>query len=437
MKKIFFWGLMAMTAGLLSCTRETPDASGLLRLYIDGSEESKVSVVDQKTVWNAGDRVAVFLESGEKQEWNYDGADKSTSGSLTRQGDKMPSGRKVAMFPYDKSSSISGNVIKTSIKSTQTFPGGDPVLVACSENDHLSFKYATSYVRVRCTGAAKYVKFVLRACGGESLAGSVSLDVSGEKPRITTASSGRAVVMNASNISGITEMYFAIPSGTYSQGFELEAAVGTDNVFASRNTLSRTLEPGQVLTMNIEVNDYDIISVNCQDSLAQDKSHPIVLGDLFPTGTKMADKGTIDKVMKYDFLTGYEFEIWSKTGFCKSTSGGGAIILDLNLGYHGTVSDVEYGGKGYSYIKLPRISGKRLVGIDIQLRSPASGNTLNVSSRLNTDNSGRGDIAPSRPVTTLVSFNLQNTEFYTSYYLCTGLQSNTRIISMDLKYSEL
>lgn len=437
MKKVFF-GIIVMAAGLVSCTRETPDTGGLIRLYIDGSDESKVSVVNQKTVWNAGDRVAVFLESGEKQEWNYEGADGATSGSLVRQGDKMPEGCKVAMYPYDKSSSISGSVISTKIESTQKFPCGNPVLVASSENDHLSFKYATSFIRVRCTGAAKNVKFVLRACGGESLSGTATLDVSGKKPQIKTTTSGRAVVMNASNISDVTEMYFAIPSGVYTQGFALEATVGTDKVFASRNTLSRTLEPGQVLTMNIEINDYQVISVNFLDSLASDKSHPIVLNnDLFPTGTKMADKGTIDKVMKYDFLTGYDFEIWSKTGFCKSTSGGGAVILDLNLGYHGTVNGVEYGGKGYSYIKLPRISGKRLVGIDIQLRSPASGATLNVSSRLNTDNSGRGDIAPSRPVTNFVSFNLQNTEFNTSYYLCTGLQSNTRIISMDLQYTEL
>lgn len=435
MKKVFFC-FIAMAAGLVSCTRETPDNSGLLRIYIDGSEESKVSVVNQKTVWNAGDRVAIFLKSGEKQEWNYDGADGSTSGSLIRQGDKMPEGLKLAMYPYDKSSSISGSVISTKIESTQSFPCGNPILVASSENDHLSFKYATSFIRVRCTGAAKYVKFVIRACGGESLSGSASLDVSGEKPKLTASTTGRAVVMNANNISDVTEMYFAIPSGAYTQGFALEATVGTDKVFASRNTLARTLEPGQVLTMNIEINDYQVISINCLDSLALDKSHPIVLGDLFPTGTKMADKGTIDKVMKYDFLTGYDFEIWSKTGFCKSTSGGGAVILDLNLGYHGTVNGVEYGGTGYSYIKLPRISGKRLVGIDIQFRSPASGSTLNVSSRLNTDNSGRGDITSSRPVTSYMSFNLQNTEFNTSYYLCTGLQSNTRIISFELRYSE-
>lgn len=86
------------------------------------------------------------------------------------------------------------------------------------------------------------------------------------------------------------------------------------------------------------------------------------------------------RIITYDFMTDYEFQLWARYGVSRSTGSGKIIGLRFNP-YSSSASSPYGGSNGGGWFKVPAIKGYKLVSVTMTLYSYTSGiGTWNVVS---------------------------------------------------------
>lgn len=186
MKKILLFAIVATM--FAACTKEvTEDITPIVipnKLHVNiAEEESRIGLSNGKTVWNEGDKVSVFYKSNANQCWKFNGKTGDRSGTLSyvSGGTGTKTNKVVAIYPYNWSNDISGNLINTTIPQVQC--SGQCIMVAISDDDELQFKHVFGWIKLSLTDNlernVKYITF--SGNNNEKLAGDCIIDAASQK----------------------------------------------------------------------------------------------------------------------------------------------------------------------------------------------------------------------------------------------------------------
>ena len=257
MKKLLFFAFSFLA---VSCSLKEELLSENLQSLGVSVESTKISLKDGVSVWNSGDKVSVFYKSSANELWTYSGSDGSTSGVIQSSATRTETSSDIyAVYPYDLSASLDGNVISTEIPSTQTvLPGsfgkGAAVMVAKSDSDNLLFRFATAFVALRLSGSEASISSVkLRSVAGEKIAGACSIAVSDNAPAVSASGTDEITLNGVEGpiaYDGSDVLYLAaVAPGTYSSGFEAVFNISDGRQIVAKDQMNITLLPGHIRIM--------------------------------------------------------------------------------------------------------------------------------------------------------------------------------------------
>lgn len=424
------------------CAKENTvaDSARKVSLHVGIDSPSKVELDALKTVWNSGDMVSSFLEGEEKNLcWKYIGEDKARTGKIEFAGESMifqgNQDGAVFIYPYDETYSADVGAVSVVIPDHQDYRNGSygyTLLAGKCSGTAVIFKYSMAMIRLSLEGKGTVQSVTLSGNGGEVLCGPARLEFQGENPvlEMSPEAGGKEVTVSC-NSKNVGEIFFSIPAGTYPGGFTATLNLSSGKKKIIRHTMPVTLKAGEFMTLS---DVYDDVTIYHIDFTADPQTSSALIYRL-PTATLIKP----DVIEKFKFGDNREIEVWSKVGLAKQTVDSGARIVALILSSYLLKNNVEYGGPGYSWIKFPAISGKRLVEVRAGLYSVDAAfkpSSLNVSSAVKTDGSGLADMCPSVEYSgkCTVTLPLSGSVPDKPYYFCTGYQQNTKIEWLDLYY---
>lgn len=257
--RILFVGFLSFIA--LSCSYEgsfvpedfTDAASPDFYAVIDvqSGPDTKVFSDDQLHIlWNADDRISIFNKTTDNQEYIFSGADGDNSGQFKKVSgstDGAYLSKVYALYPYDKSTAITSfGVISFTIPAEQiyeenTFGRGANCMVSRFDGNLLKFKNIGGYLSFRLYGDDVSVSSIsLRGNNGEILAGKCSIEIPGDDPVITFASSAstksvtltcETPVLLGGSSSESTEFWFVLPPIVFTKGFTVTVTASDGSVF--------------------------------------------------------------------------------------------------------------------------------------------------------------------------------------------------------------
>jgi len=131
---------------------ETP-SDVVVSLWATSDADATRSSLDENglILWSAGDRIAVFSESGVS--YDFTAASDGARSRFDHTGEVSGIDKAYALYPYNASATVSGNTVTTVIPTTQTARAGSfgpdaNVAVAYSETGSFNFRNAVGYVKV-------------------------------------------------------------------------------------------------------------------------------------------------------------------------------------------------------------------------------------------------------------------------------------------------
>ncbi len=230
-------------------------------------------------LWNANDRISVFLNCTCNQPYQFKGKDGDKAGDFEKvqTDDELPTVNPLdyiyAVYPYDKAMSISNRgILSVELPAEQhylahSFGKGANTMLSVTDDSMLRFKNAGGYLAFKLYGNGASVKNItLRGNNQEKLAGKASVTMSvGGTPALVMQNDATEYVTLvcddpvALNVSAenFTEFWFVIPPTTFEHGFTVTVTDDQGGVFTqttsksvtiTRNTLSR-MAPMEVVPL--------------------------------------------------------------------------------------------------------------------------------------------------------------------------------------------
>lgn len=257
--RILFVGFLSFIA--LSCSYE---GSFVPEDFTDAGSPDFYAVIDEQSgpdtkvfsddqlhiLWNADDRISIFNKTTDNQEYIFSGADGDNSGQFKKVSgstDGAYLSKVYALYPYDKSTAITSfGVISFTIPAEQiyeenTFGRGANCMVSRFDGNLLKFKNIGGYLSFRLYGDDVSVSSIsLRGNNGEILAGKCSIEIPGDDPVITFASSAstksvtltcETPVLLGGSSSESTEFWFVLPPIVFTKGFTVTVTASDGSVF--------------------------------------------------------------------------------------------------------------------------------------------------------------------------------------------------------------
>ena len=205
-----------------------PASVGVFKASI-GEEATKVTLDaadGYKLKWVADDPVAVY-KSGQTEYSLYRAASAGVSTDLTG-AELEGAATYYAVYPEGAAVSFDGT-LKVKIAPEQALTAGgiaDNVIVAKTTGAEASFNFKNlgSLIQFTLDGAKNVEKVVIGAVGGENVAGTVSVDLSGDAPSYTVVSGSKTITLTPAGGSTFASgtYYAAILPQTYSAGLCLK-----------------------------------------------------------------------------------------------------------------------------------------------------------------------------------------------------------------------
>ncbi len=410
-----------------ACHREGGSVTVLETLKVDGPSTTRVRLSDGvNAVWSAGDKVSVFFNGGENEQWNYTGADGSAKGTISHEGSawRVGNGRFTALYPYDSGASISGEVISTTLPAVQEYvPSsyGWALMVSSTEDASLHFEYASAFVRLTLVGTSKVKRLTLKGNNGEALAGPATVDISGNSP---VAAYG----------SGTTQ---EISVGTGDAVLATVSADGTDFWFG---LLPVTFTKGFTITVTLESGSEEEYYVSGPVSLQAGVAF-CVHGRLF--GFETLTFEFVKKASSFSPLLPATGSLSTSNGTHSYDSGHGTYSLTFHPAYdsawygYGFYDHAEYGralllGRKGAWIKLPVLSGYALYEAEYEAGSLSGHPYLSDSSSDPANHMLTSQVSDTTPGTHY-SMTLDRPVVGKQYYLVVG-SGNLLMRKLILRY---
>ena len=257
MKK-FFLSVLAVAALFTACTTEaTQDVPSVtvpdvLTVSFE-ADDSRVQLMDNKTVWTAGDEVAVFYKSNAISTFEFQGKTGDRNGELklvNKAVGPVQMEKVVAVYPYSANYLVtpSTGAIEATLPAEQTYLEGSyglgsSMMISSGYFTQVMFKNVMGWVKFQLTGEEQAItKIVFRGNNGEQVAGLVYVDADDAYLTLssTPAEEGEAASGNltfeGSNVAEVslvcetpvvlssepTSFYLALPPQEFSNGFTVE-----------------------------------------------------------------------------------------------------------------------------------------------------------------------------------------------------------------------
>ena len=229
---IFLLSSMALMAACSEEERYGEEVTTTLRACIEQPATTKTSLSEPssglyKTLWTENDKIAVYAGASST------GAEFSLiSGAGTNNGEfngTIPSGSRLAVYPYSICGESSGSSIKVTLPEEQMYkPGNIPdnayPMVAAPSESTLLFKNLCSVLKISMTGSLTVNSVTFTANNSDiKVSGDASIDAG--KTALTMADdAGSRLVLKCDGVklSGTaTDFFIVVPSQTYTGGFAL------------------------------------------------------------------------------------------------------------------------------------------------------------------------------------------------------------------------
>lgn len=312
MKSVKFSALVAVAVIAASCAKEgthSVDESNKVALEpmcIEASDESQTkTVLDGKSVnWTDGDEIAVYSNIDYTTGYRFASTDINGSNSATFSG-KVPAGTEsfFAVYPPDKVVSVSAEGVTVNIPAEQT-----PAAGTFAEEHNITVAQGTKTPGVPSVGdiifnnVCSYVKFTVPAyvsdvksvtiSSDNAIAGDLTVDYTGEKPKYTIAADGAKTTISMSGSFGAGKTFiFVIAPGTVSN-FSIDIKTASGNW---TRTVSKGFDAKAGVPVNLGTVDFKIASM---DATA---THTYADDGVTLTGTNLV----IKNLNIPDHLTGY------------------------------------------------------------------------------------------------------------------------------------
>ena len=273
MKKIARLFAMAAAVAAASCQRElpqdetVPQNDGVLNsieAYTDGTALKSFLDENIEIMWNSGDAISVFDGASNKE---FTTEDEGAKAVFNYYGTLSKEESFYALYPYDASASISGNVISTTIPTTQTavagsFGRGANLSVGyttyCKE---VTFRNALAYAKVsfKSEAGAKISKIVFRSLDESVLlSGKANLTVTVEDGGVTGIEAvvtdgvpyAEVVAAEGEFLQSGVDYYIAVAPRALTGGYQIEF-VDEDGLVLKKTYDSDTYKAAELKRNNI------------------------------------------------------------------------------------------------------------------------------------------------------------------------------------------
>lgn len=377
---------------------------------------TKVRIIDGSyAAWESSDVISVFYKNNENTAWSYAGENLATSGDFTYYGVLSGTGPDIkALYPYDASASVSGDVISTTLRPTQyalsrSFARAAAIMAAkVDEGDDLSFSYAVSFLRFTVRGACSVSNITVEGGNSEVICGPALVDLSGDTPVLSMDPSAEGTVITTQqstvmDIGSQRVFYICIPPGTYEKGFIYRINYADGSVQTIRDTRSITLGPGEYFDKVADVNFDMVLDVSFR--LEPDDGTIASMYNPFTSALSNAMSGSKTSAfyLKSDTYSSYPFYFYV-------SSAAEAPRLSVN-----SVNGLSFGGSVYDYILLPPVPGRKLDCVQMYTI------TSNRDFAVTEDDSSHNELTGGEPQTcwgnNILVFNLEGAAVNTAYRL--------------------
>ena len=289
MKKTFL--LIAAAAVFAACTTKDMAVPGagfdadVLYASIEGSD-TKTFVNDNLEVrWNADDVISVFNKSNVNVQYKFNGEDGAAGGTFTgypplRPSDVVDYNYVYAVYPWGlRVASSQEGSLDVSFPTTQTYktgtfaPGNNP-MVAASEDEHLFFRNAGGYLRVRLYGEnVKVSSIEIYGNGGELISGRAVASITpGSEPVVkmdADASDYIDLVCSdpvtiGSTPETATDFWFVIPPVEFEKGISIYVEDPDGQFFGYKSSKPLTIKRNTRTTtapLEVVLREPDIIDL--------------------------------------------------------------------------------------------------------------------------------------------------------------------------------
>lgn len=382
-------------------------------LEVRGPVQTRVSLVDGiHAVWNTGDKLSVFYDGGDNEQWEYTGADGAASGTIRHGGTsgRAGTGRFTAVWPYDSGASISGDVVSTTVPAAQAYRCGSygwALLVASTTGTTLDFKYATAFVRLRLLGSGSVTGISLQGNDNEVLAGVATVNVAASSPAVSLSSGTKTLSLSNGGTaletlsSAPVDFWLALVPGTYSNGVTLTVTMDTGHTEVFQVSEEVTLLSGEVLCLYGDVYEsieVDFTSTVFTPSLSNSLSHE--------QGTHSFSYG------------GTEYSLTFHPAYDATSYGYGMYLGSFLI------------GRKDAWIRLPVKTGYALSEVEFQATGTSGAPYISDNTSSPTQLSNK---ISSSVVDSWYSLRVENPIKNKQYYLMVG-SGNLRMGKMVLKY---
>ena len=234
MKKIL-WSVATATLFFASCAKDAttepvpaPEAAGDFTAQID---LSRTELDGTGVLWSEGDELTIFTRTAHNRQYRVkemtDDKRTATFGFVGYTGtDNTAIAANYALYPYDATATLSGEVITTTLSAEQSYSPekvdlANALMVAKSKDQTLSFVNAGALLRFKISKIVPDVitlQSIKVASAANHLAGKAEIDLAGEMKAVVTAEGTNEVTLTGIDTEITTEQqmfYMALPATTF------------------------------------------------------------------------------------------------------------------------------------------------------------------------------------------------------------------------------
>lgn len=228
--------ILSFLVTMAACTEEKTGNESVvttLRANIEHKAETKTHLSGQdnniyKTLWSEDDAIGVFAGGANVSEFKLTGGAGTISGEFTG---TIPSGNKIAVYPYSICESIKGSSVSVVFPEEQTYkegniPDGAYPMVAAGGENTLKFKNLCSVLKISMTGSltVNYISFSAND-SKIKVSGDAVINADPESPSLNISGGGistiKLVCPAVALSDNSTDFYIVVPAQKYTGGFSL------------------------------------------------------------------------------------------------------------------------------------------------------------------------------------------------------------------------
>ena len=228
--------MLSSLVTMAACTEEeigNESVATTLRASIEHKAETRTHLSGPdnniyKTLWSENDAIGVYVGDANASEFKLTGGAGTNSGEFTG---AIPSGNKIAVYPYSICKSIKGSRVSVVLPEEQTYkkgniPDGAYPMVAAGGESTLKFKNLCSVLKISMTGSMN-VNYISFSANNNKIkvSGDAVINADPDSPALVVSDGGLSTIKllcpSVTLSDNSTEFYIVVPAQKYTGGFSL------------------------------------------------------------------------------------------------------------------------------------------------------------------------------------------------------------------------